>query len=68
MTTKDKVTLIELMRRFNEEELDCNGDCYSCFYYMESREYALDNCPFLVALDMVRCKFTDEKLWKRRTQ
>lgn len=65
MTVRDKVKLIELLERFDREELDCDGNCYTCYYCMDSRNYALDNCPLLVARTMITNKFEGKEKWKR---
>jgi hypothetical protein len=65
MTVRDKVKLIELLERFDKEELDCDGNCYTCYYCMDSHNYALDNCPLLVARTMIANKFEGKEKWAK---
>lgn len=66
MTTRGQHELLRLLKQFDEEELNCNGNCYSCYYCMESTEYTLDNCPLLVAYDMIYHKIYDNFRWNKR--
>jgi hypothetical protein len=63
MTQTEILQLLNLINRFDKEELNCNGNCYGCYYYMESRDAHLDNCPLLVAYDMVLGRFNHNEQW-----
>ena len=66
MTEQDKENLMKLLWRFNKEELDCHGNCKKCFYYMNSPIIGVDNCPILVAYDMIFRKTRDIDRWEMR--
>ena len=66
MTTRDKVTLLELLNKFNNEELNCSGDCSECFYGVEPYSKYVDNCPLLLTYDMVLQKFNGIEKWIKK--
>lgn len=53
MTIRDKDELLRLLKQFDEEELNCNGNCSTCYYNVHSAQIGLDNCPLLIAYDMI---------------
>ena len=61
MTTRDKHTLLQLLNQYDSEELDCGGDCKECFYYVEQQ-----NCPLLIAYDMIYDKVFRPDVWNER--
>ena len=63
MTIRNKNQLIELLKQASEE-MDCDGpssDCRWCRWYVESREKYMENCPMLIARDMVKVFFTNKE-------
>lgn len=66
MTREKQLELLELLKQWDSEEMDCQGDCHECYYNMSSSEYYLDNCPFIVACDMVYRKVYYPELWNKR--
>lgn len=65
MTQTEILELLNLMQRFEKEELDCNGHCVRCYYCMEEVPLGLDNCPFLIAYDMIDRRFRHCEKWKK---
>jgi len=63
MTTRDKDELLRLLKQFDEEELNCSGDCSKCYYGVHSAEICLDNCPLLIARDMVYNEVYRQPKW-----
>ena len=68
MTQTEILQLLNLLQKFDKEALDCNGNCYKCYYRMESRDYYLDNCPFLVCYEMIENKFNHCEKWDKRSE
>ena len=64
MTIRDKNELLKLLSLFNKEELDCSENCHSCYYNTMS-PYKQD-CPILLAFDLIKTKFTNTLLWEER--
>jgi len=68
MTQTEILQLLNLMRRFDAEELDCNGNCPRCYYYMAEGPLGLDECPLLVAYDMIDRRFRHCEKWEKKEQ
>lgn len=66
MTVRNKYDLYRLITQFNDEELICGGDCCFCFYNVSSREPGLDNCPLIIAQDMLYRIIYKPEDWNRR--
>lgn len=65
MTQTEILQLLILLEKFDKEALDCNGNCYRCYYRMESHDY-LDDCPLLVCYDMIENKFNHCEKWEKK--
>ena len=63
MTTRDKDELLRLLKQFDEEELNCNGNCSTCYYCVHSDKIGLDDCPLLIARNMVYDKIDRQQKW-----
>ena len=66
MTTRDKHQLLELLNRYDREELDCDGECNSCFYFIKAQRVGMQNCPLLAAYDMIYEKIFHPNIWDER--
>ena len=66
MTTRDKHQLLSLLNQYNMEEVDCEGDCNSCYYFIKQQHLDLQCCPFLVAYDMIYEKVFHRDVWNER--
>ena len=65
MTQTEILQLLNLMKRFDEEELDCIGNCHKCYYCMNPTDIRLDDCPLLVAYDMIYRRFNHCEKWEK---
>lgn len=63
MTIRDKDELLRLLKQFDEEELNCNGNCSTCYYGVHSDKVVIDNCPLLIARSMVYDKIYKQPKW-----
>jgi len=66
MTIQDKYQLLELLKQYDREELNCGGDCNSCYYFIESPQLGMQNCPLLVTYDMIYEKVFHPDVWNER--
>ena len=64
MTIRDKNELLKLLSLFDKEELDCSGKCYSCYYGID--HLYKQECPVLLAFNLIKDKFTNPLLWEER--
>ena len=66
MTTRDKHMLLQLLNQYDNEENDCNGNCDSCDYFIKTQRIGMQNCPLLVAYDMIYEKIFHPDVWDER--
>lgn len=65
MTQTEILQLLNLMRRFDIEELDCNENCARCYYHIAECSLGLGDCPFLIAYDMIDKRFRHCEKWEK---
>ena len=66
MTIQGKHQLLELLKQYDREELDCSGECDSCYYFIKTQQVGMQNCPLLVAYDMIYEKIFYRDVWNER--
>ena len=66
MTTRDKHMLLQFLNQYNNEENDCGGNCNSCYYFIKTQQVGMQNCPLLVAYDMIHEKVFHPDIWEKR--
>ena len=66
MTTRDKHQLLQLLNQYDREEVDCDANCDSCYYFIKSPRVGMQNCPLLVAYDMIHEKVFHREIWNER--